>query len=219
MAVVTIDGPAGAGKSTVARLLAERLGFIHLDTGAIYRALALHAQAIGLNDDQEDELAKIPENWSLTFDSGRVILNQQNVSESIRIPMIGELASNIAKHPKVRTALLDFQRDFALTQDVVVEGRDTGTVVFPKAEVKFFLTASVETRAGRRYEELLEKGQSASLEQIKKEVTQRDHQDSTRAVAPLKPAADATTIDTSNLDIDAVVDLLATQVRAKLSLR
>jgi CMP/dCMP kinase len=223
--VVAIDGPAGAGKSTVARLVAQRLGFVLLDTGALYRAVALAAQRAGIAWEDEnavtatarrlvsnDELQLLPgtlENEQSVGGSGvQVLLAGQDVSKAIRAPDISQGASQISAIGTVREALLDLQRNLGADGGVVVEGRDIGTVVFPKAEVKFFLTASLKARARRRYEELRERGVAVSLEQIEADVQSRDQADQQREVAPLRQADDAILIDSSDQSAQQVVDQL-----------
>lgn len=216
--IVAIDGPAGSGKSTVAKLLAKRLGFTYLDTGAIYRALGYLAKEKGVSLEDEEALAELAKEMKLSFeDSGegiKVILNGEDVTRAIRTEEAGMAASIVSKHPKVRKALLDLQRRFAEKGDLVAEGRDMGTVVFPNAEVKVFLTASCEVRARRRYKELKEKGMNVSFEEVLESVKKRDQQDATRSVAPLKPADDAVIIDTSNMGIEDVVNKIARLVEA-----
>lgn len=208
--VITIDGPAGSGKSTVAKLVADRLGFAFLDTGAIYRALAFLAQTSQISWDDEDKLAQLAANLKIEFKrihgTNRIFVNNQDISEQIRTPQISQGASQVSRHPKVRQTLLKFQREFANHNSLVAEGRDTGSVVFPNASTKIFLNASVHVRAERRYKELLASGHNVQLEKIQKEVEERDVRDSTRKVAPLCPAPDAIVIDTSDMNIDQVVE-------------
>ncbi len=215
--IIAIDGPAGAGKSTVARRVAESLGFLLLDTGALYRAVALAAQRgkVSVRDaERAGALAEdLARRGAIRLEPNRVSLDGEDVSRAIRTPEIGMDASTVSAHPAVRKALLDMQRRAGDDGGIVAEGRDIGTVVFPNAEHKFFLTASPEVRAQRRYDELVAKGQSATLEETLAEVKRRDEQDTTRVVAPLKPAADATLLDSSTLAIDAVVDAILARVR------
>ncbi len=209
--LIVIDGPAGAGKSTVAQQLADRLGVALLDTGAIYRSLAWLARARGVDWDDEVGLAGVAETLKIRFEPGaRVVVDGHDVTESIRTPAISEGASKVSRHRAVRAALLGLQRGIAADAvargGCVAEGRDMGTVVFPDAPHKFFLTAEARTRADRRHLELLAKGISApSRDQVEAEIGVRDQRDSSREAAPLARADDAELIDSSELDIAAVV--------------
>jgi cytidylate kinase len=215
--VVAIDGPAGAGKSTVARRLAERLGFFLLDTGAIYRSLALRARDQGVAWSDGVRLAEIARQLPLRFDAaGKTWLGEEDVSQAIRTPEISQGASTVSAHPEVRAALLDLQRQLASAGRCVVEGRDIGTVVLPWAPVKIFLTASDEVRARRRYDELVARGATVDFAATLAELRERDHRDSTRATAPLKQAADAVLVDTSALDLESVVRRLEELARGRL---
>ena len=217
--VIAIDGPAGAGKSTVARALARRLGFFLLDTGAIYRAVALSASRAGVAFSDGPRLAEIARALPIRFDeAGKVWLRDEDVSKAIRTPEMSQGASTVSAHPEVRDALLELQRTLAQAGGCVVEGRDIGTVVLPWAPVKIFLTASPEVRARRRYDELRQKGISVDYEETLRELKERDHRDSTRPVAPLKQADDAVPVDTSNLAQDQVIAQLEAIARRKLSL-
>jgi cytidylate kinase len=220
--VVAIDGPAGAGKSTCARLVAKELGFVLVDTGAIYRGVALAARDEGVDWGDEDGLGALAQSLSFTFvsrEDGTPVLHIDGIDRStdIRSPEISMGASYVSKYPAVRAALLDLQRKLGENGGVVLEGRDIGTVVFPDAEVKIFLTASPETRAKRRYDELVGKGVEADYEQTLAEVKERDHLDSVRPIAPLKPAADAVLVDTTALGMEAAVDKMVAIVRAKMT--
>ena len=222
--IVAIDGPAGAGKSTVARRLADTLGFVLVDTGAMYRAVALAASRTGVAFGESDAVGAVAQQLvarqALAFDrageSGlRVWLDGEDVTDAIRAPNIGMGASTVSAHKQVRDALLDMQRQAGTNGGVVLEGRDIGTVVFPDAEVKFFLTARPEVRARRRYDELVAKGTRITLEETLDDVRRRDQQDTTRAVAPLRQAPDATWIDNSDVPIDETVAKMAAIVNAR----
>ena len=215
---IAIDGPAGAGKSTLARLLGEKFGIPYIDTGAIYRALALKAFRIGISEDDEENLAKLAKELKIEFkrdDRGtRVYLDGEDVSEAIRTPDITRLSSPVSKHPKVREALLELQRKLA-ENGGVMEGRDIGTVILPDADVKIFLTASAKVRAMRRYLELKEKGYEVNLEDLEREIEERDRRDSTRSVAPLRMAEDAILLNTDNLTIEEMVEEALRIIREK----
>ncbi len=225
--VVAIDGPAGAGKSTAARMLAYRLGFLLIDTGALYRVLAWKAleQDCSLIDGKA--LAKLASNLDIQFGKLEIHDGQnipilpvycdgQEVTKTIRTQELGMAASNISKLPEVRQALLELQRSYGKNGGIVMEGRDIGTVIFPKAEKKFYLTASVESRAQRRWEELSAIGTDIALDQVIRETKARDEQDMNRAVAPLKQAADAILIDSTSRSLEEVVQDMASQVRSFL---
>lgn len=222
--IVAIDGPAGSGKSTVTHLLARRLGYVHIDTGALYRAIALKAKEVGLPIDGRPglgpELGRLTTQCKLEFqwlndDRNHVFLNGQNVSTLIRTPEISSGASKISAYAEVRQALLGLQRDMGKGGGVVLEGRDIGTVVFPDAHVKFFLTASLESRARRRMVELEEKGVYMAFDEVLDQVVKRDRDDTERPVAPLRKAADALEIDTTQMTVEQVVALLADYVEQK----
>ncbi len=215
--IVAIDGPAGAGKSTVARRLADRLGFVLVDTGALYRTVALAAQRAGVPFGDGAGLEALTRSLvaqaAIVFTRGdagsRVALSGEDVSDAIRMPAIGMGASTVSAHAGVRAALLDLQRQMGQAGGVVLEGRDIGTVVFPDAEVKFFLTASPEVRARRRFDELCAKGQVVTFEDTLAEVQKRDAQDMGRAHAPLRQADTAILIDSSAMGIDDTVAKMA----------
>jgi CMP/dCMP kinase len=211
--VVTIDGPSGTGKGTVAALVAERLGWHILDSGAIYRVLGLAAQRAGVALDDGEALAKIAADLPLTFRGTRVLLAGDDVSEAIRSETAGMAASRVAVHGPVRAALLDWQRAAARPPGLVADGRDMGTVVFPDAPVKVFLTATAEERALRRHKQLKGKGMDASLTDLLTEIQARDERDSQRAVAPLRPAEGSFELDTTALSIQEVCDLVLAAVK------
>ena len=222
--IVAIDGPAGAGKSTVARRLADTLGFVFVDTGALYRTVAVAAKraSVTWSDAQSvGELANaLVARGAIAFERDaergvRVWLDGRDVTDAIREPDIGMGASTVSAHKAVRDALLDLQRHAGRAGGVVLEGRDIGTVVFPDAEVKFFLTARPEVRAKRRFDELTTKGQRVTLEDTLAEVRRRDEQDTTRAVAPLRQAEDALLIDNSDFGVDETVARMAARVRER----
>ena len=218
--IVAIDGPAGAGKSTVARQLAQRLGFSMIDTGAIYRSVALAARQSEIAWDDDQGLANLlAHGLPLGFRDGRVMLAGQDVSEAIRTPEMSRGASVVSARSIVRERLLELQRELgrAAEHGAVLEGRDIGTVVFPDAEVKFFLTASDEARAARRHAELSEKGISPGLPKVLADQRQRDRDDTERAIAPLRPAPDAVLVDTTGLDLEAVVERCFQLASARLS--
>ena len=220
---IAIDGPAGAGKSTLARALARELGYLYLDTGAIYRTVALRAREAGADPSDPEQVAPLLEDLDLRMDYGgdgvqRMYLSGRDVTETIRENEISALASQVAALPAVREFLLDFQRKQAREHNVVMDGRDIGTVVLPQAGVKIFLTAAPEARARRRTAELLQRGQDANFDEILREIRQRDEQDENRPVAPLRQAEDAALLDTTNLDLKGSLEALLTLVRERLSL-
>lgn len=208
--ILTIDGPSGSGKGTVSRLLAKRVGWHLLDSGALYRLVALAGTRAGIALDDQEQHARLATTMNVVFgvdehDGERVTLDGQVVSAEIRSEAVGQGASRVAAWPAVRTALLERQRAFAAPPGLVADGRDMGTVVFPHADLKVFLTASPQERALRRHKQLKDKGSGVSLAALSHEIAARDLRDSTRAVAPLKPAADARVIDSTGLSIEAVV--------------
>ena len=218
---IAIDGPAGAGKSTIAKRLAKELGFYYVDTGAIYRTVAYFMDLLGISPKDVDGVTRYIDelNVLLRYDEDgaqHMLMNGMDVTDEIRTPDISQKASLISAHAVVREVLLDMQREVARNYNVIMDGRDIGTVVLPKAQVKIFLTASAEVRAQRRFEELKAKGSKDSFEKVLKDLQQRDYQDSHREIAPLKQAKDAVKLDTSELDIDGVVAAIREIVRQKV---
>ncbi|MDD5863568.1 MAG: (d)CMP kinase [Firmicutes bacterium] len=220
---IAIDGPAGAGKSTIARRLAKELGFYYVDTGAIYRTVAYFFDLWGISPKDIDGITRYIDELTIRIeydDEGvqHMIMNGMDVTDDIRTQEISQKASLVSAHAIVRDLLLDMQREMAETHNVIMDGRDIGTVVLPKATVKIFLTASPEVRAKRRTDELLAKGQKADYNKILKEIQQRDYQDTHRAVAPLKMARDSVKLDTSELDIDGVIAAMKDIIAQKVTL-
>lgn len=210
--VICIDGPSGAGKGTVASLLADHLGYPLLDSGALYRVTAVAALDAGIDLDSEDEVAAVAQQMNVSFKAASanepvsVLLNEKDITARIRLEDTGAKASIVAKHPAVRAALLEVQRGFAVAPGLVADGRDMGTVVFPEAKFKVFLTASAEERAKRRVNQLKNQGVSVSLAAVLRDIEARDERDMNRAVSPLKPADDALLLDSTNLSIDEVLN-------------
>ncbi len=217
--IIAIDGPSGAGKSTVGKLLAQRLGFMYIDTGAMYRTAALLALEAGIDVNEGEKVARLCESLDFSFEVEgtrvRVVCNGRDVTEAIRTHEMGMYASDVSKQPAVRTALLKLQRELGEKHDAILDGRDIGTVVFPQADIKFFLDASLEERARRRYRELVEKGESVSYEEVKATMERRDHNDSTRRIAPLRPADDAIRVDTTGKSIPEVLESLMRSIEAR----
>ena len=209
---IAIDGPAGAGKSTIAKKVAEKLGLIYVDTGAMFRGIALFMTENEIKGDEIDRIKNALEKIKIDimYENGeqQIILNDKNVSESIRKPEISKAASAFATIPEVRVRLLNLQRELADKRPVVMDGRDIGSKVLPEAEVKIFLTADVKVRAERRYKELTAKGENINIADIMADIKSRDEQDMNRAVSPLIQAEDAVLVDTSSLSIDEVVDVI-----------
>ncbi len=220
---IAIDGPAGAGKSTIARSLAKELGYYYVDTGAIYRTVAYFLDLLGVSPKDVDGVERYIDELTINIEydeTGKqhMIMNGMDVSDDIRTQDISQKASLVSAHAVVRSVLLDMQRQVAREHNVIMDGRDIGTVVLPKANVKIFLTASSAVRAKRRYDELIAKGQKADLATIQKEIELRDYQDSHREIAPLKQARDAVLVDTSDLDIPGVLAEIKSIVGKKISL-
>lgn len=209
---IAIDGPAGAGKSTIAKQLAKELGFVYVDTGAMYRAFAYYFLTNNISAEDEAAISAACPNVtiSLTYEDGvqNVWLNGENVSGVIRNEEVGKMASSTSVYPVVRTKLVELQQELAKTTDVIMDGRDIGTVVLPNADVKIYMTASSAVRAKRRFDELVEKGVECDLDEIEKDIIERDYRDMNRETSPLKKADDAYELDTSDLDIDGVVNAM-----------
>ena len=217
---IAIDGPAGAGKSTIARRVAKELSFIYVDTGAMYRAMALYLLRKEVNKDDTEQIGNICQDAeiSIEYQNGEqiVLLNDENVNSYLRTEEVGNMASVSSAVPRVREKLLSLQRKLARDMSVVMDGRDIGTVVLPGAQVKIFLTASAGDRARRRYDELIARGEWVSYEQVLADVERRDYNDTHRAAAPLRPAADAVTVDTTGFTFDDAFALLLSTIRARL---
>lgn len=206
---VAIDGPAGAGKSTIAKLVAKEKGYVYVDTGAMYRGLAIHFLENGIKAGETEKIVEACKSADVTirYEEGQqqVYLNGKNITAKLREEAVGNMASKSSAIPAVRAKLLELQRELARKENVIMDGRDIGTCVLPNADVKVFLTASVETRAKRRYDELVEKGVACDLEEIARDIAERDERDSTREIAPLKQAEDAVLVDSSHMTIEEVV--------------
>lgn len=217
--IIAIDGPAASGKSTTARMVAERLGFTYIDSGAMYRAITLKAIREGVDVEDEVKVAELAKNAIIEFrmvdDHQKVFLDGEDVTEDIRLPEVSRKISPVASNPQVREIMVQQQRSIASGKDVVMDGRDIGTVVFPDADVKIYLVASVEERARRRWRELKQKGIVADMNQIREDILRRDHADQNREVGPLKKAADAIEIDTSELTIEQQVEKIIALIRQK----
>ncbi len=218
---IAIDGPAGAGKSTIAKALAKELGYHYVDTGAIYRTVAYFLDLLGVSPKDVDGVERYIDELTIEIEydeTGKqhMIMNGMDVSDEIRTQDISQKASLVSAHKVVRDVLLDMQRDVAKKHNVIMDGRDIGTVVLPNASVKIFLTASVEVRAKRRTDEMLAKGQQVSYEQTLKDIQQRDYQDTHRPIAPLKQASDAYLLDTSDLDIEGVLAAMKKLIGEKI---
>lgn len=219
MASIAIDGPAGAGKSTIAKKVAKRLGYIYVDTGALYRAIAYYLLENQVDIEDEAMLSKACNDINIQIkyenDMQQVYLNERNVTPFLRTEETGNMASKSSAKSLVRAALLDLQRDMARKYQVVMDGRDIGTNVLKDAEVKIYLTASSKERANRRYKELIEKGENADFDKIEADIRERDQRDMNRAIAPLKQADDAVLIDSSDMGIEEVVETILSYVKEK----
>lgn len=220
---IAIDGPSGAGKSTLARRLASKLGFLYVDTGAIYRTVALNAQRQGVDPACKESVIPLLEHLEIRMAYGEdglqhMFLGEEDVTEAIRVHAVSQCASLVAAIPEVRSFLLDYQRKLARENDVVMDGRDIGTVVLPDADVKLFLTASAEIRARRRLLELEQRGQQADFSTILHDIEQRDEQDRNREIAPLRQAEDAVLLDTSEMDLEESLEAMLDITRGRLAL-
>ncbi len=218
--IIAIDGPAGAGKSSLAKALAKKLGYTYIDTGAMYRAVAYKINQLGISPDELDKILEVLKNTSIELiqseDGVKVILDGRDVSNEIRTEEIGKISSKIAVYSEVRKFLVNLQREMGLKyKNVVIEGRDTGTVIFPDADIKLFITASPEVRAERRYKQLKEKGFDVDYRQILKDVIERDKIDTSRKDSPLKPAEDSIIIDTSNMSFEEVLNKVLEIIKKK----
>ena len=211
---IAIDGPGGAGKSTIAKLIAKKLGIDYIDTGAMYRALGLKMMNLGLELQDEEALKEVLAKTEIDFKDGDIILDGQVVSELIRTPEVSMAASKVSAFSFVRKHMVAAQQKMGESKSVIMDGRDICTDVFPDAEYKYFVTADAKERAMRRYKELLEKGQEAVFEQVLADIEQRDYNDSTRAVSPLKQAPDAELVDTTHMTIEEVVNYICDKVKA-----
>ena len=219
---IAIDGPAGAGKSTIAKRLAKELGYHYVDTGAIYRTVAYFMDLLGVSPKDTDGVERYIDELTIQIEydeegKQHMLMNGMDVSDEIRTQDISQKASLVSAQPVVREVLLDMQRDVAKAHNVIMDGRDIGTVVLPKADVKIFLTASPEVRAKRRCDELQAKGQNVNYEQVLKDIIQRDYQDTHREIAPLKLAKDSIKVDTSEMDIEAVIAAITAIVKERIS--
>lgn len=219
---VAIDGPAGAGKSSVAKAVGKQLGLLYVDTGALYRTVGLAALRKGVDPSSKAEVEALLKEISVEMDfsetSGQVVLlNGEDVTGLIRTPEVSMTASDISALPIVREYLLGLQRNIAKTKNVIMDGRDIGTVVLPDAQVKIFLTASPESRADRRYKELVEKGEKTTVKDVLRDVIKRDYNDTNRKAAPLRPAEDSVLVDTTNLDFDGSVEAVAKIIKERIS--
>ena len=217
--IIAIDGPAGAGKSTIAKLIAKQLGLVYIDTGAMYRAVGLKAKRNNIACSEQEKIEEMLKNTEVELKNENgataVYLDGENVSTEIRLPEISRMASDISAVPVVRYVMVEMQRSMANKTDTILDGRDIGTFVLPNADVKIFLTASVEERAERRYKELIARGENVKREDVRSDIEKRDYNDSHRALAPLKKADDATEVDTTGMTIDHVCEKIISLVRNK----
>lgn len=217
--IIAIDGPAGAGKSTIAKIIAKQLGLVYIDTGAMYRAVGLKAKRNNIACSEQEKIEEMLKNTEVELKNENgataVYLDGENVSTEIRLPEISRMASDISAVPAVRYAMVEMQRSMANKTDTILDGRDIGTFVLPNADVKIFLTASVEERAERRYKELIARGENVKREDVRSDIEKRDYNDSHRALAPLKKADDATEVDTTGMTIDQVCEKIISLVRNK----
>ncbi len=219
---VAIDGPAGSGKSTIAKMLSKEMNYIYVDTGAMYRAMAVYFSQNGVNPDNEEMINEAVKNVDIAIEykdgAQQVILNGVNVTSLLRTEETGKMASKTSKYAAVRSKLVELQRNLAKSTDVLMDGRDIGTTVLPDAFVKIYLTASTEARAKRRYDELVEKGEKCDYEEIKKDIENRDYQDMHREISPLRKADDAVLVDTSDMGIEEVINTIKKIIEDKKSL-
>ncbi len=219
---IAIDGPSGAGKSTIAKAAAKKLGFVYLDTGAIYRTVAWHITMMGIGPKDTDHVPALLDDINIEImfqeDGQHMILNGKDITGEIRTPEIATCASQVAAQPAVRTFLLDLQRDLAKNHNIIMDGRDIGTVVLPNASLKIFLTATPEKRAQRRYEEYIQKGRKISYEEVLEDQKKRDYDDMHRKISPLKQAKDAVVVDTTYMSLQESIDTVVALMQEKLGL-
>ena len=211
--IIAIDGPAGSGKTTIARLLANKLGILYLDTGATYRVLTLRALEEKIDLNNEDKLAQLAKSLNILFKNGRVFIGSRDVTEEIRDPIIDKSISMPVSFNKVRKEMVDIQRSIARGKDTAVEGRDITTVVFPRAEHKFYLDADIKERAKRRYKELVRKGKATTIEEVENQIRTRDNADINRRFGPLKKSPDAILVDTTDLSPDSVLEIIISYIK------